>query len=120
CNGADGAVPAARQIQHLVTHCSRYCRDTRLARICGPLETELHRLPRLNSAVPAHVACAVGVAATEAGIPAACHPRAIGIAPADIPAIDRAGAAVGNPDSTGKTAAPLIGHHISATAGGRT
>ena len=69
----------------------------------GALETELYGLARLNGAIPDYITGAVGVAATDGGIPAAGDAGAAAVFPTDVPAIDRAGAIIRNTNSTGKT-----------------
>lgn len=66
------------------------------------LETELYRLARLDAAIPAQVGGGVRIAAGDCGIPGAGQGGAIGVFPTDVPAVDGAGAVIGNTDCTGK------------------
>lgn len=85
------------------------------------LEAKFHCLARLDTGIPAQVARRVRIAAGEVGIPVTTQGGAIGIFPAHVPAVDRAGTFVGNTDRPHKTRAPVIHNHITAiTRGWRT
>lgn len=82
------------------------------------LETELYGLAWLDAGVPAQVGSGVGVAAGDGGVPGAAQGGAIGVLPADSPAVDRTAALVGDADGTGETCTPVIADHIAAIAAG--
>ena len=100
----------------LIANRSGYRRYTGLSGIFCSLKTEFHCLSRLNCSVPTHGTCTVRIAAADRCVPAVGHARTIRVIPAHIPPVDRVITVIGNANRAGKTVAPLVGHHIGATA----
>ena len=80
------------------------------------LETKLHGLPWLNTAIPSQIAGGVRITARKVCIPQIGYARTIAIIPANIPTIDCTATAVSNTNSCSKATVPVIGYNVFATA----
>lgn len=78
------------------------------------LETKLHGLSRLDTAIPTQVAGRIRIAASDIGIPGSAQACAARIGPTHVPTVYNAGSLVGDANGAGKTRAPVIGNHIAA------
>ena len=80
------------------------------------LEAQLDKLAGLDSAIPTHIGCGVRIAAGDISAPTCHHTRIAGVLPIELPAINRAGAFVGDANRPGETRSPVIDDGISAIA----
>ena len=80
------------------------------------LEAQFDKLAGLDSAIPAHIGGGVRIAAGDTSAPTCHHTRIAGVLPIELPAINRAGAFVGDANRPGETRSPIIDDGISAIA----
>lgn len=69
----------------------------------------------MNGAVPTYIRCRIGIGTGKVCIPGAAYAVVATVLPADIPAVDCAGAIVSDTDAGNETRTPVITDDIFTT-----